>query len=222
MGLFGKADDVYRQRLDEEFEERVELAELDARRQVKATVAKQRDELTDLKQIIEHHQKLGYSSRVLEAKSVALDQRDAELDARDELLGLRENHFDNVMDEHKGDMTWHHDAINKLQREAEDRRNSAKNELSDAKSVSRKAGRDEGYAEGYKAGREANDTREKETILNLTELVKLQSLSGAVSPRLVTSTTTEESSAQKSLADAFAKHLTTTIDKAMTPRKDTK
>lgn len=219
MGFFSNDTDAkYRERVQDEYNERYEALELRMKREARIASAKKDDVIADLTDRNQRLKTLVQKTAELDERESALDLQEAALDHRDELLDLAKIQFAAIKEEHKADMEEHHDAVNELQAEAKKARAAAADELKNAKSESRAQGKAEGYSEGYSDGRETNDSIAKESSENLTQLVKLVTLSNASRSVVVTASTTGDttpSKAELALADAFAKHLTGTIEEVL-------
>lgn len=212
-----------RSELYAEFEEREERMRLEVRREFKADAIKRDDQLAELKARLDYYKGLKYNATDLDNRQLHLDEFKARLDARENLVEIKEGHFQKVKEAHEADMERHHTEATDLQREAKQLRDQAVRELADAKSTARQAGRDEGYAAGLKDGYAASTSLVVGQRESYTSLVGLSVLAGTQGRTIATTNSNgSPTKAETALADAFAKHLTGTIDHAMSGEKRTK
>lgn len=210
-----------RQELRERYQDDLESIRFQVKREFKLRLEGAGDTISELRGKIVGYEKFKDTAQGLFTRELELDQRDAEQDAREDRITLREEHFEGTKEAHKADMEDHHRKINDLQNDVKAYREAAKAEFNDAKSASRKAGYDEGYATGLKAGHAATVNLVSEQRESYTRVLNLSTLASAAGKYIVTGDKKQDD-ASKVIAEAFAKHLTGTIDKALDgPEKKT-
>jgi hypothetical protein len=235
--MFFATDDkkhaVELEQLRQDYNIDLEEARLELRRQNLKTIAAKNDEIATLEGKLAGHEALKESAKEQFERQLELDRRDDEQNARADRLAVHEQHFANIKEAHETDMKRHHDEINQLtedmkarkasaHKEAEELVRSAKQELLNAKSETR----DSGYSNGYAAGLETGYGALVELVSNqrksYTELLSLSTLAGAVrTPNApITGDKQKPDEASKVLANAFAKHLTGTIERVMDTKGD--
>ncbi len=202
-----------RKKLRDDFDERVDDARNEIRREFKADLTLKDDHISDLEAQLQRFKNFKQNQDRQRDRTDELDQQESDLNQREELIELKEGHFEKVKEAHEVDMGHHHEEAQKLQKEAAEDRRQAANELSAAKTVSRKAGYDEGYAAGLEKGYSNSSLFNQRQRENAKDIVALAFASSAVRPSGLNGVS--ESDASKQLADAFAKHLTGTIERVM-------
>lgn len=207
----------------ESYEHDLEDAKLALRRDSRKEVQTLKDRIAELDSTNIALLKLKVAKDELYLQSLELEKREADLSAKEELHEQSVDNFVKIKEAHESDMEAHHDKINELQEYALTDRRAARNELGDAKNESRKAGYDEGYSDGLKDGINRVATQSNEARIEANDTAKLLALvASARTPLASTDGGTEQTPAAAALADAFAKHLTGTIDKLMAPKKESK
>lgn len=210
-------------RIKAEFEADNEDYKLELRRESRKEIQAYKDKIAEMQSETNNLKTMQFKAAELFERDLELNKRDVIQDNREELQDQRSEHLDNVEEKRNEDYEYHHKLANEYQNEAKTAREAAKSELRDAKSETRQAGYNDGYAKGFESGITRIATSANEARTEANETAKLLALVTTSNRTIVAdSDTDKQDPASKALAEAFAKHLTSTIDKLMTPKKETK
>jgi hypothetical protein len=181
------------------------------------------DAIAELKRKLRPQKEFEARGDELDIRERELDLRDAQLDNAFKELKLRVQSHEEIVRLHEQDYDQHHTILDTNMKYAELLRQEVQKELTSAQTASRKAGSDEGYASGFQDGIARTSTLGREAMSEVADMSKLAMLAQRLQhPTTAVDGKAVEDPASKALADAFAKHLTGTIDQLMKPKKDTK
>jgi chromosome segregation ATPase len=206
-----------------------EQAVLDVKRDYKDKLASKEDDLADLKRKLAHFEKLKHTVDGTLEHEAKLDDRERKLDARERAIESRTKAVDDreaalnkMQKSYEEDYKWHHDRVNDFQRDAADLKKAAADELKASESKSYEHGYATGHAAGIKQGLEARIGELGHVVEQFADLARMGQMVGALHGPVVVNGDKPvlENDASKALADAFAKHLTKTIDRVMDNDED--
>lgn len=229
MGLFAHTNDRELADAKEDFQYRLDIMEAAVQRGHKKREIETENTISVLQARLKKYDSLNYTAEQQLETGLELERRVTSLDHREELIAQRAEQFDKVKKLHEEDMKHHHENINDLQgdakkalSDAQDVLVYAKEELMSTKSTSRTSGYNDGFADGLKSGFDRFTALLNSERADHTQSLGLSTLAGAMGHSPVAGDKPDEAS--KALSDAFAKHLTGTINRVMdtNPKQETK
>lgn len=217
--MFAKNDEVkdLKQELkekDEEIEQLEHNHKIDLARQTRIhvsdkqddwnTIAELRDRVTVLENLHETVQENKETELELDNRAKQLEARDAELDLKEEGIQNRGDIVREDIDKRKNHLTIR------------------ETDLTKQEAAAYKSQHDSGYTEGYQKGFDRATELHLKTSERANRLLSINAL-GHTQPSTITFTDDgkeKPSESNKILADAFAKHLSKTIDKVLDDSED--